>query len=74
MKKENYLMLACGAILIVLGFVQLSGYGESSGDFGNDVYAPHRICCAPWLCMFGYLCVGLSLYIDLLKPRERKDS
>ena len=54
--------------LIVAGFVLMSGSGTTEEQFETRNFSARRIKVAPWVCMAGYLGVGISLF---LRPKEK---
>lgn len=74
MRKENYLMLSFGLVLLLIGYVMMSCEGIDFQNFRGEIHSPVRIRFAPFCCMSGYLVVGLSLFADRLKRRTSKVS
>ena len=53
---RNYLLLLIGAIVIVLGFVLMSGGGEATPEeFHYDIFSWRRITLAPILVVAGFV-------------------
>ncbi|MDY5631226.1 MAG: DUF3098 domain-containing protein [Bacteroidaceae bacterium] len=53
--KTNYVLLAVGMVIILLGFFLMSGSGSSETAFNPDIFSDRRIKVAPVVCLFGFL-------------------
>ena len=49
LSKINYIILSIGSILIITGYVLMSGEGSTPAAYNPD------ICFAPIICLLGYL-------------------
>ena len=58
--SSRCLLIAAG-ILIVLGYILMSGPGSSAQSFNPDIFSPRRIVVAPTLCLSGYLLVIVAI-------------
>lgn len=64
--KRNYLLLAIGFAVIVLGFVLMAGGGSSSPDeFNYAMFSWRRITLAPILVVAGF---AFEIYAILKRP------
>ena len=61
LNKKNYLFIIMGCIVVILGFVLMSGGGSENPDVFNEeeLFSFRRITIAPFLVMLGY---GLVLF------------
>lgn len=57
MGKMNYILMGVSLLLIVAGFVLMSGSGNEGTTFNNDVFSSTRIVVAPMLTFLGFLCM-----------------
>jgi hypothetical protein len=66
--KQNYILLAAGFAIIILGFVLMSG-GKSSDPsiFNPEVFSFTRITLAPIVVMIGFVSI---IYAILKKPKD----
>jgi len=59
--RGNYILMAISALLIVVGFVLMSGSGTTMSHFESDIFSNLRIVCAPTLCFIGYVLMVLAI-------------
>ena len=55
LSKKNYIILIIGSILIITGYVLMSGEGSTPAAYNPDIFSKLRICIAPIICLLGYL-------------------
>lgn len=69
--KVNYIILLVGSLLIILGYVLMSGEGSTLTAYNPDIFSNLRIRVAPVICLTGYL---LNIYgvIYISKSRQKK--
>ena len=53
--KRNYAILIIGSILIIIGYILMSGEGSTPAAYNPDIFSKLRICIAPIICLLGYL-------------------
>ena len=63
--KVNFILLAVGMAIVVIGFILMSGSGSSETVFNADISSVRRIKVAPIVCLFGFLFI---IYAILRKP------
>lgn len=63
--KVNFILLAVGMAIVIIGFILMSGSGSSETVFNPDVFSVRRIKVAPIVCLFGFLFI---IYAILRKP------
>ena len=66
--KRNYIILLAGFLLIVAGYIIMSGEGSTLAAYNPDIFSGTRIRIAPLLCLLGYL---LNVFGILYRPRQR---
>ena len=55
LSKINYIILSIGSILIITGYILMSGKGSTPAAYNPDIFSRLRICFAPIICLLGYL-------------------
>ncbi|MCD8319036.1 MAG: DUF3098 domain-containing protein [Paraprevotella sp.] len=63
--KVNFILLAIGMAVVIVGFILMSGPGSSETTFDPDIFSVRRIKVAPVVCLFGFLFI---IYAILRKP------
>lgn len=67
--KMNFIMLAIGMAVVILGFVLMSGTGSSEEAFNPDIFSAQRIKVAPWISVIGFL----SMIFAILYHPKKED-
>ncbi|NND78078.1 MAG: DUF3098 domain-containing protein [Flavobacteriales bacterium] len=66
--KQNYILLIIGIVIVLIGFVLMSGGGsEDPTQFNPDIFSARRITIAPIVVLFGYMFV---VYAIMKKPKD----
>ncbi|MFK7755548.1 MAG: DUF3098 domain-containing protein [Flavobacteriales bacterium] len=69
--KKNYLFLLISLVVIILGFVLLSGGGsEDPSGFSEEIFSARRLYVAPIVILAGYF---LVIYAIMLRPKSDED-
>lgn len=67
---KNYVMMLAGVLVIVLGFILMSGGGEHTvTEFDETIFSFRRITLAPIVVVAGFVIVGVSI----MKRFKRSD-
>lgn len=67
--KTNFILLAIGMAIIILGFLLMTGPGSTEGMFEPDIFSVRRIKIAPAICFFGFI---FMIYGILKKPKSNE--
>ncbi len=60
--KKNYIMMLAGVVVIILGFVLMSGGGEHTATtFDESIFSFRRITLAPIVVIAGFVVVGVAI-------------
>lgn len=66
--RTNYLLMATSILLIIVGFVLMSGGGSSDPNtFNEAIFSPRRTQIAPIVCVLGFV---LMIYAILKKEKK----
>ena len=61
--KTNYILMAVGVALVVLGFILMAGGGSSDpNSFNPEVYGFQRITLAPLLIIIGFIVEFIAIF------------
>lgn len=66
--KTNFILLAVGMLVVILGFILMSGAGSDESVFNNDIFSVRRIKVAPVVCFIGFISI---LYAIIRKPADK---
>lgn len=65
--KKNFILLGIGMVIIIIGFLLMSGPGSTETAFEPDIFSARRIKIAPAVCFFGFI---FMIYGILRKPTD----
>ena len=66
--KTNFILLAVGMAVIIIGFLLMTGPGSTEGYFEPDIFSVRRIKVAPLVSLFGFV---FMIYGILRKPKNK---
>ena len=69
--KTNYILLAIGMAIIIIGFILMSGSGSSEGVFNEDIFSARRIKVAPLVCFIGFIFMTVGI---MYKPKDKEQA
>lgn len=68
LEKINFILLAIGMAIVLVGFILMSGSGSNEEAFNPDIFSTCRIKVAPWVCVVGFLSM---IFAILYQPKKR---
>jgi len=70
--KENYILIAVGFLIIILGFLLMSGGGSDDPNVFNEkeLFSFRRITLAPMVVLFGFI---FEIWAIMKKPRDNSE-
>ena len=66
--KINFIFLAVGMAIVVIGFLLMVGPNTTDTTFEPDIFSARRIKVAPIVCLFGFVSM---IYAVVRKPKEK---
>lgn len=66
--KMNFILLAIGMVVVIIGFILMSGEGSTITEFNPDIFSVRRIKVAPVVCLAGFLFI---IYGIMHKPCDK---
>lgn len=61
---KNYVLMGVGLLVIVVGFILMSGGGEHTAtEFDWSIYSTRRITLAPIVVLMGFIIVGVAIMV-----------
>ena len=68
--KVNYMMLAIGMAVVIIGFLLMSGSGSTEHAYDPDIFSVRRIKVAPVVCLLGFVSM---IFAVVYKPKDKED-
>lgn len=68
--RMNFILLAIGMAIVILGFVLMGGDGSTDTAYNPDIFSYRRIKVAPIVCLIGFVSM---IYAVVYKPKEKED-
>ena len=65
--KVNFILLAVSMVVVIIGFVLMSGGGSTEEAYDPSIFSPMRIKVAPIVCLIGFLSM---VYAIIRKPKD----
>ncbi len=66
--KINFILLAVGMVIVVIGFLLMVGPNSTDTTFEPDIFSARRTKVAPLVCLFGFVSM---IYAVVRKPKEK---
>lgn len=68
--KVNFILLAVGMAIVVIGFILMSGGASTETAYNPDIFSVRRIKVAPVVCLVGFLSM---IYAVMRKPKDNNN-
>ena len=65
--KMNFILLAVGVAVIIIGFLLMSGSGSTEQAFNPDIFSATRIKIAPVVTFIGFISIIVAI---IYKPKD----
>jgi hypothetical protein len=65
--KTNFILLAVGMVIVIIGFILMTGVGSNETTFQPDIFSVRRIKVAPATCLFGFV---FMIYGVIRQPKS----
>ena len=59
--KINYILLAIGIAIVIVGLILMAGEGSHEGVFNADVFSARRIKVAPLVSLAGFVFIMIAI-------------
>jgi DUF3098 family protein len=70
--KRNYIIMTIGVVIILIGFILMTGGGSDDPNvFNEDIYNFRRIRLAPTLVLIG---LAIEIYAIMANPKKNKET
>ncbi|HJA83189.1 MAG TPA: DUF3098 domain-containing protein [Candidatus Bacteroides intestinavium] len=68
--KINFILLAVGMAVVILGFALMTGPSSTPTHFEPDIFSVRRIKVAPLVCLIGFVSI---IYAVVRKPKSKEE-
>lgn len=68
--KINFILLAVGMAVVLLGLILMSGPGSTDTAFNPDIFSATRIKVASAVCFIGFISI---IYAVIRKPKDPQE-
>lgn len=65
--RINYILLVVGMVIVVAGFILMSGSGSTETAYDPDIFGTRRVKVAPVVCLIGFVSM---IYAVMRKPKD----
>jgi uncharacterized membrane protein len=70
---KNYALMGAGLLVVVVGFILMSGGGDHTvTEFDDSIYSARRITFAPIMVLLGFVIVALGIMILFKRNNDEK--
>lgn len=66
--RINFILLAVSMVIVIVGFLLMSGPGSTETEFNPDIFSDRRIKVAPVVCLVGFLMMIVAV---VYKPKSK---
>ena len=74
LNKTNFIIIAAAAVMIIVGFVMMSGGATADGSFNPEIFNTTRIVVGPLFAFLGFILVGAGIMWPLPKKEQEQQS
>lgn len=68
--KTNFILLAIGMVVVIVGFLLMTGPSSTPTNFEPDIFSVRRIKVAPVVCLLGFVFI---IYAVVRKPKDKSN-
>ena len=68
--KTNFIMIAVGMAVVILGFILMGGSGSDEHTFNPEIFSAMRIKVAPVICFIGFISIICAI---LYRPKTNEN-
>lgn len=65
--RMNFILLAVGMLIVIAGFILMSGGGTDDNSFNPEIFSTMRVKIAPAICFVGFVSI---VYAIIRKPKD----
>ena len=68
--KMNFILLAIGVAVVIIGFFLMSGSGSTETQFNPEIFSAMQIKVAPVITFLGFVSIIVAI---VYKPKDKKN-
>ena len=69
--RMNFILLAIGMVVVIIGFILMSGAGSTDQAYNPDIFSARRIKVAPIVCLLGFVSM---IYAVVHRSKETEET
>jgi hypothetical protein len=69
--RMNFILLALGMVIVIIGFILMSGDGSTDAAYNPDIFSVRRIKVAPIVCLIGFVSM---VYAVVYKEKQKENA
>ena len=69
--RMNFILLAVGMVVVVIGFILMSGGSSTEAAYNPDIFSARRIKVAPLVCLLGFVSM---IYAVVHKSKSKEEA
>lgn len=70
LKRINFILMTVAGVVIVLGFLLMSGAPSTTTEFNPDIFSTRRIVVGPTIAFLGFIFMGVAIMWPFKKKAE----
>jgi uncharacterized BrkB/YihY/UPF0761 family membrane protein len=67
--KSNFILLVIGMVIVITGFLLMTGPASTEAAFEPDIFSVRRVKIAPVVCFAGFI---FMIYAVMRKPKSKE--
>jgi uncharacterized membrane protein len=72
--KINYILLAIGMAIVIIGLILMAGEGSHEGVFNADIFSARRIKVAPLVSLAGFVFIMIAIMYKSKADRKNAEN
>lgn len=69
--RMNFILLAAGMIVVIIGFILMGGDGSTDTAYNPDIFSVRRTKVAPIVCLIGFVSM---IYAVVYKTKDKENT
>ena len=69
-KKINFILIGLSMVLVIIGFVMMTGAESTATKFDPEIFSASRISVAPMICLVGFVSIIIGI---MYRPKGKEE-